>query len=417
MQSPVLLAIVCTTHLQRSLGFPPETMSSSSEPDAPESKPSQPPTSRARPGPRRRISTHHYVYEQPQPRDTQGNTSHQITQWNDQHEIFARLALRLPTRASALEAGHHVLPESSQNNLSFEQREWAEFEQQWWQDAFNGIKQWNEQHQIFTRLALRYPARVQDQFASSTSTTIPVPAASEPDILQAAAAQFTATSQTLTHFNEQLKLLNRRRETLARPTHLNTKRRAALKQARQIETDTRETHIKLQTIYDLGERLCPTMSENAAKYGFLKMYCDAQLELVRLYANVPGALSSIGMASAENVEGGNGIDVPRWVQNEEEMLKCLVLNWRCERVAGAKQLMIHFRVNARLILREEKAKEVREDDGLGEVTAGGGEVESDPRDGRTVEDDESALNSDGAVSSGRSSLVTSEYYSANEEQS
>ncbi|KAK5310673.1 hypothetical protein LTR70_009315 [Exophiala xenobiotica] len=379
-------------------------MSSSSEPDAPESKLPQSTFSTARPGRKRRLSTHHYVYEQSRLQDTQGNISKDTTQWDGQHKAFARPALRLPTGAPALEEGHHALPGTSHNNLSFDEREWAEF----WQDVFTSIKQWNEQHQIFARLALRSPARIQDQFASSTSTTVPLAVVTRPDILQAVAAQFAATSETLTHFNEQLKLLNRQREILVRPVQLNVKHRTTLTQARQNEIDTRETHIKLQTIYDLAERVCPTLTENGAqaKYGFLKMYCDAQLELVRLYASVPGALSSIWEAPAENVEGVDGIDVPRWVRNEEEMLKCLVLNWGCERVAGVKQLMIHFRVNARLILREEKAKEVREGDGLEEVTAGGGKVGRDPRDARTVDDDRSALDSDEAVSSGRSSFVT-----------
>jgi len=379
-------------------------MSSSSEPDAPESKLPQSTISTARPGRKRRLSTHHYVYEQSRLQHTQGNISKDTTQWDGQHKAFGRPALRLPTGAPALEEGRHTLPGSSHNNLSFDEREWAEF----WQDVFTSIKQWNEQHQIFARLALRSPGRIQDQFPSSTSTTAPVPATSQPDILQTVAAQFTATSQALTHFNEQLKLLSRQREILVHPVQLNAKHRAALTQARQNEIDTRETHIRLQTIYDLAERVCPTLTENGAqaKYGFLERYCDAQLELVRLYANVPGALSSIWEAPAENVEGVDGTDVPRWVRNEEEMLKCLVLNWGCEKVAGVKQLMIHFRVNARLILREEKAKGVREDDGSGEATAEGGEVERDTRDARTVDDDGSALDSDEAVSSGKSSFVT-----------
>lgn len=180
---------------------------------------------------------------------------------------------------------------------------------------------------------------------------------------------------------------------------LNVEYRAALKQASRIETDTRDIRIRLQTIYDLGERICPTLSENGAKYGVLKMYCDAQLELVRLYASVPRALGSAGEAAPE---GGDGIDVERWVRNEEDMLRCLVLNWGCGRVAGVKQLLIHFRVNAKLILREE-----------GGTARGGEEV----RGARIVNDDMSALDSDEAASNGGSSIVASEYYSADEEQS
>jgi len=134
------------------------------------------------------------------------------------------------------------------------------------------------------------------------------------------------------------------------------------------------------------------------------MYCDAQLELVRLYASVPRALGSVGEAASE---GGDGIDVERWVRNEEDMLRCLVLNWGCERVAGVKQLLIHFRVNAKLILKEEAR-------GLEAGTAGGGEGVGGAG---IVDDDMSAVDSDEAASNGGSSIVASEYYSADEEQS